>query len=87
MVDLKLAKAVKWNKLFTDATSRRQISFQYLLVGIMDDNGMIDPVVVSPCIFMEDETSETEARCVIDKLCDTLCDYFFILFAFLVYQY
>ena len=76
MVALKLAKAVKWNKLFTDATSRWQISFQYFLVGIMDDEGMIDPVVVSSCIFMEDETSETEARCVIDKVCDTLCDYF-----------
>ena len=87
MVALKLAKAVKWNQLFTDATYRRQIYFQDLLFGIMDDDGMIDPVVVSSCIFMEDETSETEARCVIDKVCDTLCDYFFILFAFLVYQY
>ena len=74
MVALKLAKAVKWNQLFIDATSRWQISFQDLLVGIMDDDGMIDPVVVSSCIFMEDETSETEARCVIDKVCDTLCD-------------
>ena len=87
MVALKLAKAVKWNQLFTDATSRQQISFQALLVGIMEDDGMIDPLVVSSCIFMEDETSETETQCVIDKVCDTLCDYFFILFAFLVYQY
>ena len=31
---------------------------------------MIDPVVVSSCIFMEDERSETEAQCVIDKVCD-----------------
>ena len=37
---------------------------------------MIDPVVVSSCIFTEDETSETEARCVIDKVCDTLFDSF-----------
>ena len=87
MVALKLAKSVKWNQLFTDATSSRQIYFQDLLVGIMDNNGMIYPVVVSSCIFMEDETSETEARYVIDKVCDTLCDSFFILFAFLVYQY
>ena len=87
MVALKLAKAVKWNQLFTDATSRRQISFQALLVGIMDDDGMIDLVVVSSCILMEDETLETEARCVIDKVCDTLCDSVVILFAFLVYQY
>ena len=32
MAALKLAKAVKWNQLFTDATSRRQVSFQALLV-------------------------------------------------------
>ena len=87
LVALKLAMAVKWIQLFTDATSSRQISFQALLVVIMDDDGMIDPVVVSSCIFMEDETSETEAQCVIDKVCDTLCDSVFILFAFLVYQY
>ena len=68
MAALKLAKAVKWNQLFTDATSRRQVSFQALLVGIMDDDGTIDPVVVSSCIFMEDEKSETEAQCVIDKV-------------------
>ena len=87
MVALKLAKAVKWDQLFTDATSHRQISFQALLFGIINKNGMIDPVVVSSCIFMEDETSETEAQCVIDKVCDRLCDSVFILFAFLVYQY
>ena len=56
MVALRLAKAVKWNQLFTDATSCWHISFQALLVGIMDDDGMIDQLVVSSCIFMEDET-------------------------------
>ena len=73
---LKLAKFEKWNQLFTDATTRRQISFQALLVGIMDKDGCIDPVVVSSCIFMEDERSETEAQCVIDKVCD-YCVYMF----------
>ena len=87
MAALKLAKAVKWNQLFIDATSCRQIYFQDLLVGIMDDDGMNDPVVVSSCIFMEDETSETGSKCVIDKVCDTLCYSVFVLFALLVYQY
>ena len=87
MVVLKLAKSVKWNQLLTNATSRWYISFQALLVGIMDGDGMIDPLMVSSSILMEDETLETEARCVIYKVCDTLCDYFFILFEFLVYQY
>ena len=70
MTALKLAKSEKWNQIFTDATTRRQISFQALLVGVMDNDGMIDPVVVSSCIFMEDERLETEAQCVIDKVCD-----------------
>jgi len=29
---------------------------------------MIDPVVVSSCIFMENETSETQAEGIVDKV-------------------
>ena len=60
---------MKWNQLFTDVTSRRQVSFQALLVGVMDDGGLIDPVVVSSCFFHGGRESETEAQCVIDKVC------------------
>ena len=69
MAALKLANAKEWKQIFTDATSRRQTSFLALLVGIMDDNGNIDAIVISSCIFMEDEKSETEATCVLDKVC------------------
>jgi len=69
MTALKLANSKTWKQVFTDATSRRQISFLALLIGVMDEDGRIDPVVVSSCIFMEDETSETEAQCVLDKVC------------------
>ena len=69
MTALKLANSKTWKQVFTDATSRRQISFLVLLIGVMDEDGRIDPVVVSSCIFMEDETSETEAQCVLDKVC------------------
>lgn len=33
----RLAKADKWGQLFTDATSRRQVTFQNLLISIEDD--------------------------------------------------
>ena len=32
------------------------------------DNNMMDPVVVSSCIFMENETSETQAEGIVDKV-------------------
>ena len=35
---------------------------------IPDDNNMIDPVVVSSCTFMEDETSETQAIGIVGKV-------------------
>ena len=36
-----------------------------MLVG---DNNMIDPFVVSSCIFMENETSERQAEGIVDKV-------------------
>ena len=33
----RLAKADKWGQLFTDATSRRQVTFQNLLISIEED--------------------------------------------------
>ena len=42
---------------------RQQIPFQALIIGLMtgDDSAHIDPLCVSSCIFLEDETSETQA--------------------------
>jgi len=33
-----LSKADKWDQLFTDATSRRQVSFQNLVISIEEDD-------------------------------------------------
>ena len=77
MAALKLAGAEEWKQLFTDATTRRQVLFQCLLIGVMDGDDKIDPVVVLLCIFMEDERSETEAKSILDKVC--LC--IFIVFS------
>ena len=66
---IKLAKAPSWNQLWTDATTRRQIPFTTLIIGLMGDNdNQIDPVVISSCIFMEDKGAETQAAGIIDKV-------------------
>ena len=68
MTAIKLAQAPTWMQLFTDATTCRKIPFTALIIGILGDNDKIDPVVVSSCIFMEDERSETAAHGIVSKV-------------------
>ena len=72
---LKLADAQTWDQLWTDGTTRRQIPFTALIIGIMGTNDKIDPVVISSCIFMEDETSESQAEGIVNKV--SLCILFY----------
>ena len=67
---MKLAAADEWGQLWTDATTRRQIPFTALIIGLLGDGleDAIDPVVVSSCIFMEDETAETQAEGLVTKV-------------------
>ena len=51
LVAMKLADASKWDQLWTDATTRRQIPFTALIIDMLDEDGNIDPVVVSSCIL------------------------------------
>lgn len=67
---LKLAAAEDWKALWTDATTRRQIPFTALVIGLLGDEDTIDPVVVSSCIFMDDERSETQAEGIVSKVSD-----------------
>ena len=77
---IKLARAKKWGQLWTDATTRRQIPFSALVIGLLGDgpNDTIDPTVVSSCIFMEDESSETQAAGIISKVSSVLVCGFFL---------
>jgi hypothetical protein len=43
--------------------------FTALIIGILGDENDIDPVVVSSCIFMEDERAETQADGILEKVC------------------
>ena len=64
----KLAVADYWRQIFTDATSRRQCEFQALVVGLMDEDGFMDLVIFSSCIFLENETSQTTFDTILDKV-------------------
>mmetsp|Transcript_10920 Transcript_10920/g.19096 ORF Transcript_10920/g.19096 Transcript_10920/m.19096 type:complete len:299 (+) Transcript_10920:1323-2219(+) len=65
---IRLGDAEKWDQLWTDATTRRQIPFTALIIGMISDDGKIDPVVVSSCIFMDEEQSETQAAGIVEKI-------------------
>ena len=72
----KLADAESWCQISTDTKSFRQCAFQALVVGLMDEDGLLDPVIVSSCIFLEIETSLT----TFDTTVYTLI--IFLMFAF-----
>ena len=72
MTAIKLAQAPTWMQLFTDATICRQIPFTALNIGILGDNNKIDSVVVSSCISMEDEYTETAAHGIVSKVSLTI---------------
>ena len=65
---IKLASAEKWDQLWTNATTRRRYPFQALIVGLMDSEKKLDPVTVSSCIFLEDETAETIVESILAEV-------------------
>ena len=64
---LKLAWEDTWKQIFFDATTRRQDPFQALIITLMS-NGKLDPIVVSSCVFTEDETAEKEVESIVNKV-------------------
>ena len=64
---LRLGNATTWHQLFTDGTTRHQMAFQNLVIGLMED-GKLDPVIVSSCMVLENEMSETQVRSIVDMV-------------------
>ena len=64
----KLGKAKWWNQIFTDSTSRRQTSFQCLIIEVEYENGSTEPITLSSCFFAENETSEVVMEAIIDQV-------------------
>jgi hypothetical protein len=63
-----LGNARTWLQLFTDGTTRRQIAFQNLVIGLMDGEDF-DLVIALSCIFLEDETSVKQVEAIEKKVC------------------
>ena len=63
----RLAKATKWEQVFTDGTSRRQISLQNLVIALLDDE-IMKPLILSSSIISEDETSENQVKAILAKV-------------------
>ena len=61
---MRLGDADVWHQLFTDGTSRRQTEFQNLIIGLMED-GKLDPVVVSSCMWADDGTAENQIESIL----------------------
>ena len=56
-----------WKQLCTDGTTRQQIGFQSLAIGLLTEKGF-ESVIKTSCIFMDDETSEIQVKGIEDKV-------------------
>ena len=68
VVAVKLCCAKSWDQGHFDATSRGQKSFQALIISTMGDDMVLDELVVSSCIFLDNETARTTADGLIAKV-------------------
>ena len=59
---IKLARAESWSQLFTDATTRQQISFQKVIVRLMDDDNQLNPLNVSSCFLLKTKNQKTKQK-------------------------
>jgi hypothetical protein len=66
---MKLAACPDWRQIFFDGTTRRQIPFSAVIITLMgDEPGSFDPIIVSSCVIMEDETSEMQVEGIVSKV-------------------
>ena len=62
----KLVIHATWKQLCTDGTTRRQIGFQSLVIGLLTKK-VFELGIAYSCIFMDDETSEMKLKGIKDK--------------------
>ena len=66
---MKLAACPKWGEIFFDATTRRQVPFSAVVISLIGNTPeSVDPIIVSSCVVMEDETSEMQVEGVVAKV-------------------
>jgi len=64
----RLGEAESWHQLFTDGTSRQQIAFQNLVIGLLDSNDKFDSVIASSCIILENESAVKQVEGIKSKV-------------------
>ena len=79
---MKLAACPNWAEIFFDSTTRRQVPFTAIVVSLMGDGpDSINPIIVSSCVVLEDETSEKQVDGIVNKVscqsCWCLCIAYF----------
>ena len=74
---MKLAICPTWVEIFFDTTTQRQVPFLAVVISLMGDRPKsIDPIIVSLCIVLEDETPETQVDGIVSKVRATIvCSY------------
>ena len=66
---MKLAACPNWAEIFFDATTRCQVPFSAVVISLMGDGPeTIDPIIVSSCVILEDETSEMQVDGIVTKV-------------------
>jgi hypothetical protein len=70
-----LANSTAWTELFTDGTTRHQTPMQNLIIQFRNVDGEMGHVLVSSCIFSEDETSEHVSEAILDMVREEMRSY------------
>ena len=68
-----LGNADSWHQVFTDGTTRRQITFQNIIIALMED-GELAPIILSSCMNVENKTSERCVQSIIETVSTLLLD-------------
>jgi hypothetical protein len=72
----KLAACPTWSQKFFDGTARRQLLFPAVIISLMgDEPGSFDPVLVSLCVIMEDETFNMQVDGIVSKVRELIICY------------
>ena len=64
----RLAKLDEWEQLFTDATTRRQITFQNISIAIKDDHDLIKLLLLTTLLIPEIKTADTVCQAIVDAM-------------------
>ena len=73
-----LGNAETWHQLFTDGNSWRKIDFQNIVISLME-NGGLDLVIVSSCMYVEDGILEKCVESILETVSSILChEYLFV---------